>query len=183
MKTNPNVHDEFDIAEVNEKEREIYRELNRDAGWMDVAKIEKAIQADYSAHSDDECREMLRRIHAQQLSAHSQRAKRRQRYAAMLFACVLAAGLTATGVAYSFGSRSVLQFFSSLAGISSFQSGTVDGQDIAKTQEVSSDEGVWMSEDEGTVSTFSTPEALFAQLPYYQTGLTNLCLLYTSRCV
>ena len=172
MSTNPKEHDEFAPAEVDI--HAILREAAKDEAEMDVAWIEKSIADSYPADPDGECREMLRRIRRDER-------KRRltgpgmRRFAAAA-ACLMVFSLASLGVARAFNMDAVLNFFSALTELFSYESDSAqDGMEIEKAQDgVPVKAEAWGDVDANDVITYADAGVLLESIGVYTDGLRAL---------
>lgn len=185
MSTNPNVHrnvhSEFDST-TEVKQPTLYTELEKDASDMDVGVIEREIASDYPENPDEGCAKMLRHIlqPLQKETPHTHRRATRLAQAAAVLLCVVCLSVATVGVARGIGGDSVLQFFSSLLGLSSFSSNMVEEHHIARESAAPSvSDGLWAREDENVFVTYSTQDELLAAFPYYPEGFNHLLEAYT----
>ena len=180
MSTNPNVHSEFDTTEV--KQPTLYAELDKDASDMDVSVIEQEIASDYPENPDADCAKMLRHI-LQPLQAdkpHTHRRRTRLARVAVVLLCVACLSAATVSVARGIGGDSVLQFFSSLLGLSSFSSNMVDDHRVSRESAApDATDGAWARQDENVFVTYSTQDELLTAFPYYHEGLIELLETYT----
>lgn len=180
MSTNPNVHSEFDTTEV--KQPTLYAELDKDASDMDVSVIEQEIASDYPENPDADCAKMLRHI-LQPLQAdkpHTHRRRTRLARVAVVLLCVACLSAATVSVARGIGGDSVLQFFSSLLGLSSFSSNMVDEHRVSRESAApDATDGAWARQDENVFVTYSTQDELLTAFPYYHEGLIELLETYT----
>ena len=141
---------------------------------MDVAWIEKSIADSYPADPDGECREMLRRIRRDER-------KRRltgpgmRRFAAAA-ACLMVFSLASLGVARAFNMDAVLNFFSALTELFSYESDSAqDGMEIEKAQDgVPVKAEAWGDVDANDVITYADAGVLLESIGVYTDGLRAL---------
>ena len=172
MSTNPKEHDEFAPAEVDI--HAILREAAKDEAEMDVAWIEKSIADSYPADPDGECREMLRRLKRDER-------KRRltgpgmRRFAAAA-ACLMVFSLASFGVARAFNVDAVLNFFSALTELFSYESDSAqDVLEIAKeNQELSAATEIWEEDDQNSMIHITNADEFLQSVDTYTDGFRTL---------
>lgn len=176
MRTNPDVHNEFDPSqEVIHPSHALYEELKKNPRQMDVHTIEREIVAFHPDHPRQECEQMLRRIRKSESRVLRRRPIRRVVAAC---ACALVFIMLTASAANAFSFKSILEFFSNFPELFAFKSDSIDPPSIQKESADIEGEGAWVREDDNALVTYSDPEAFMDSLPGYQEGIRSLLSHY-----